>query len=81
MCAGFRTLEAEIQAHPYPLGSAHLDAAGVSIAVGWNFAQKMVSEPLPASDYPALAEFSSIVEQLPEFKNAPHGLGTYVQAD
>ena len=54
-----------------------MDQAGVTTAVAWHFTQQMVPEVVPADGYPNLVAFSAKAEELPEFKAAPHGDGTF----
>jgi glutathione S-transferase len=60
-----------------PITGERMDQAGISTAVAWQFTQQMIPDVLDAAAYPALRAFSLQAEALPEFRKAPHGLGTY----
>jgi glutathione S-transferase len=75
--AAYDALEAELAAHRYVASSGELDQAGISIAVAWNFTQRMMPEIVPAAAYPLLSEFSRQAEAVPEFAAAPFGDSTY----
>jgi glutathione S-transferase len=77
LLAAYRLLETDMITRPLAQGSKDMNLAGVSVAVAWNFTQQTLAELVPASDYPALQEFSSRAERLPEFIAAPHGAHTY----
>lgn len=70
-------LEAEQVKQPLPVTSADIPPPGVMIAITWHFIQQMLPDVVPAARYPALAAYSAQAEQLPEFKAAPYGDGTY----
>lgn len=70
-------LEAEQVKQPLPVTSADIPPPGVMIAITWDFIQNMLPDVVPAARYPALAAYSAQAEQLPEFKAAPYGDGTY----
>ena len=62
-----------------PLSLQPINQAGVTTAVSWHFTQSMLSEQVHAAAFPVLQHFSVQAEQLPEFRAAPHGSGTYRQ--
>jgi glutathione S-transferase len=67
-------LEAELQKQPLATDSASINQAGITVGVTWHFLQQEVPEVVKAENYPALQAFSALVEALPEFKAAPHGM-------
>ncbi|WP_432379974.1 glutathione S-transferase [Duganella sp. P38] len=75
--AALDTLEEEQAREPLGVTSDTMPPPGVMMAVTWHFIQQMVPDAAPASSYPALADYSRQAEQLPEFRAAPHGDGTY----
>ncbi len=77
LLAAYDALESELQRRPLASTSSDINQAGVSAAVAWHFTQQMLPEIVAADNYPALCEFSSRVEALPEFTAAPHGASTY----
>jgi glutathione S-transferase len=77
LLAAYDALESALKRRPLAFSSATINQAGVSAAVAWQFTQQVLPEMVPAKNYPALREFSSRVEALPEFAAAPHGAGTY----
>jgi glutathione S-transferase len=79
LLAAYAALEAQLSRRPLAVGSASIDQAGVSAAVAWHFTQMTIPEVVAAADYPRLRDLSSRAEQLPEFRAAPHGAGTYRQ--
>jgi glutathione S-transferase len=68
-------LEAELARQPLPLDP--IDQAGVTVAVVWHFVQRLLPEVVPAAKHPLLQAFSLRAEELPAFRAAPHGDGTY----
>ena len=70
-------LESELERKPLSLQP--VDLAGVTTAVIWHFTQRMLAEVVEAAAFPALQHLSLQAEQLPEFRAAPHGSGTYRQ--
>ena len=72
-------LEEAFRNHPPTLGTG-MDHGEVMAAVLWHFLEQMVPDVFSVASYPLLAEYSRQAEALPEFKAAPHGDGTYVQA-
>jgi glutathione S-transferase len=79
LLAAYQALEQELQAALGRNGGA-IDQAGITTAVAWHFTQATLPEVVASSRFPALARFSAAAEQLPEFRAAPHGDGTYPQA-
>lgn len=79
--AAYAAIEAEILKRPLSATSSSIDQAGVSVAVAWEFTQKVLPELAPPAHYPALREFSAKAEALPAFMAAPHGSNTYLRAD
>jgi glutathione S-transferase len=77
LLAAYGELESERQRTPLAVTSSTIDQAGISAAVAWHFTQMMLPEVVDAANYPALRDFSFRAEQLPEFRAAPHGAGTY----
>jgi glutathione S-transferase len=77
LLAAYGALESELQRRPLAVTSGTIDQAGVSAAVAWHFTQMMLPEVVEATRCPALREFSSRAERLPEFVAAPHGPDTY----
>ena len=77
LLAAYRALESELSRPPLAYASGTINQAGVSVAVAWHFTQKSLAEYVDSDAYPALREFSSRAEQLPEFRAAPHGASTY----
>jgi glutathione S-transferase len=73
----YGALESELRRKPLSL--QRVDQAGVTTAVIWHFTQRMLSEVVEAAAFPILQSFSVEAEQLPEFRAAPHGSGTYHQ--
>jgi glutathione S-transferase len=80
MLAAYGALEAEARLRPLAAAHGGIDQAGLTVAVVWHFTQKLQPELVKAAEHPALHEFSAWAEQLPQFKAAPHGDGTYVAA-
>jgi glutathione S-transferase len=77
LLAAYQLLEADLSARLPPVTSAAINQTGVSIAVAWQFTQQTIPEVVAAHEFPALREFSIKAEELPEFRAAPHGNGTY----
>jgi glutathione S-transferase len=75
--AAYAALEAEVALHPLGLTRESIDQASISSAVAWFFTQNMVSGEVLGASYPALAAHSAAAEQLPEFRAAAYGAGTY----
>lgn len=51
----------------------YLTIAGISVAVAWSFTQLMVPDVAIAADYPEVARFTELAEQLPVFLSTPRG--------
>ncbi len=81
LLAAYDALELEVQRKPLAASSAAIDQAGVSTAVAWFFTQALLPDVVRAEHYPTLGAFSAQAEQLGEFMAAPHGDGTYRDAD
>jgi glutathione S-transferase len=76
LLAAFKMLEGEVTRQAPTISGATTSQAGVTIAVLWRFTQMMVPETVVASEYPALAKFSALAEQLPAFvAHPPDGPG------
>lgn len=69
-------LEAEMGKAPLSAERDAIGLAGVTIGVMWEFARELTPELLPpAEQLPTLIAYATEVEQLPEFRAAPHGDG------
>lgn len=69
-------LEAEMGKAPLSAERDAIGLAGVTIGVTWEFARELTPELLPpAEQLPTLIAYATEVEQLPEFRAAPHGDG------
>lgn len=79
LLAAWQALEEEVTRAPLPETSEAMSQAGVTVAVAWEFVQQLFPQAVPAQDFPVLAAWARKVEGLPEFRAAPHGVGT-VQA-
>jgi len=77
LLAAYEELEADLNSMPSTPTSKTIDQGGLSTAVAWHFTQQMLPGLVPASEYPALREFSAKAEALAEFIAAPHGTSTY----
>lgn len=77
LLAAYGALESELHRRPLAHSGSTIDQAGISAAVAWQFTQMTLPEVVAAADYPGLRGFSSLAEQLPEFKAAPYGSSTY----
>lgn len=76
LLAAYAALESELRTSPLAADTGHIDQAGISIAVAWNFTREMLPTVAQAVNTPALREHSARAEALPEFLAAPHGLGS-----
>ncbi|UXH78413.1 glutathione S-transferase family protein [Roseateles amylovorans] len=75
-------LEAELKKAPLSAQRDTIGLAGVSIGVAWTFVRQSVPERLPElSRLPTLVAYAQAVEQLPEFRAAPHGDGEVAPVD
>lgn len=72
LLAAYGALEAQLHHQALAVTSGTINQAGISTAVAWYFTQKMLPEVVPATHYPALQEYSSQAELLPEFQAAPY---------
>jgi glutathione S-transferase len=77
LLAAYGELEAELQRKPLAVSSDTMGQDGVTAGIAWHFTQAMLPEVVNAADYPALREFSTRAEQLPEFVAAPHSDKVY----
>ncbi len=69
-------LEAEMRKAPLSAERDAIGLAGVTIGVMWEFARELTPELLPPTEQlPTLIAYATEVEQLPEFRAAPHGDG------
>ncbi|WP_377158935.1 glutathione S-transferase family protein [Roseateles sp. UC29_93] len=69
-------LDAEMAKAPLSAARDGIGLAGVTIGVMWEFVRQMTPELLPPADrLQTLIAYASAVEQLPEFRAAPHGDG------
>jgi len=75
LTAAFVELEAALARQPLACTSVGIDQAGVSCAVAWFFVRELVPELANPAGHPALQAHSEQAEQLPAFRNAPHGEG------
>jgi len=74
--AALLALEEELRRAPLSAERDTIGLAGVSIGVAWEFARQMTPELLAQADQlPTLIAYATAVEQLPEFRAAPHGDG------
>jgi len=78
--AAYGELERELATRPLPAPDKAITQAGVTIAVGWYFTQRMIPKEVPAGRFPQLAAYSTAAEALPEFRAAPYGSSTYHDA-
>jgi glutathione S-transferase len=81
LLAAYRMLESELERRPLAASSATIDQAGISVAVAWHFTRQTIPDVVPAAGHPALCELSAQAEALHEFLAAPHGSGTYHDAN
>lgn len=77
MLAACEALEAIVAAKPLAATSETLGQAGVTVAVTWQFIQKMMPDVVDAAKFPALQAFSVQAEALPAFRAAPHSEAVY----
>lgn len=77
LLAAYDALESETARKPRGTTSATIGHAGVTVAIAWEFTQKMLPEIVPAARHPHLMHFAAAAEALPEFAAAPHGDGTF----
>jgi len=69
--SAYDALEKDLQAQPLHGAGQALGHDGVAVAVAWSFTQMMVSDVVPAADYPCVQAFSAHCEQLPVFRETP----------
>jgi glutathione S-transferase len=77
LMAAYQLLEQGLSTRPLAITSAAINQAGISIAVAWQFTQQMIPDVVPATQFPAIRALSASAENLPEFRAAPYGDGTY----
>ncbi|MDH0863120.1 glutathione S-transferase [Mitsuaria sp. GD03876] len=74
--AALLELDAEMRKAPLSAERDAIGLAGVTIGVMWEFVREMTPELLPpAEQLQTLIAYATEVEQLPEFRAAPHGDG------
>ncbi|MHA6823754.1 glutathione S-transferase [Ralstonia pseudosolanacearum] len=71
LSAAVGALEAALGDAPVPADQRALSQSDLTVAVAWGFIQLMVSDRVPAADYPRLAAFSAAAEQLDVFRETP----------
>jgi glutathione S-transferase len=81
LLAAYEALEQEVSRVPLQTPSGAINQAGITAAVAWYFTQATLPEIVVSSTFPMLERFSAASEQLPEFRAAPHGAGTYPHTD
>ncbi|ESR23115.1 glutathione S-transferase family protein [Lutibaculum baratangense] len=65
-------LETEVTpAQPWLFGAEPMQA-DITTAIAWTFHQRMLPDPLPAADHPAIARLAERAEALPEFLASPY---------
>lgn len=69
--AAWRALEQECAQLPLPGETGNIDQAGVTIAVGWSFAQLKTPDIVKPADYPAVHAYTRSAETLPAFLATP----------
>ena len=75
--AAFTDLETEVGRRPLAADAAQMMQAGVTTAIAWHFAQRLLPQVVPAVRFPVLATYSAQAESLAAFRAAPHGDGAY----
>ena len=74
--AALLELEAEMGKAPLSAERDAIGLAGITIGVMWEFVRQMTPELLPPAErLQTLIAYATEVEQLPEFRAAPHGDG------
>lgn len=74
--AALLELEAEMGRAPLSAERDAIGLAGITIGVMWEFVRQMTPELLPPAErLQTLIAYATEVEQLPEFRAAPHGDG------
>ena len=71
LLAACNAIEEELGRRPLVAKEGAMLQDGVTTAVTWGFLQMMVSEVVPASDYPRWRDFSAAAETLAEFVASP----------
>ncbi|WP_197388177.1 glutathione S-transferase [Ralstonia pseudosolanacearum] len=69
--AAVGALEAALGDAPVPVDQRALSQSDLTVAVAWGFIQLMVSDRVPAADYPRFAAFSAAAERLDVFRETP----------
>ncbi|SFX97390.1 Glutathione S-transferase [Janthinobacterium lividum] len=69
--AAWNLLEQECAHLPLPGETGTIDQAGVTIAVGWSFAQLETPDIVKPADYPAIHAYTRSTETLPAFLATP----------
>ena len=69
--AAWNLLEQECARLPLPGETGTIDQTGVTIAVGWSFAQLETPDIVKPADYPAIHAYTRSVETLPAFLATP----------
>jgi len=69
--AAWNLLEQECAHLPLPGETGTIDQAGVTIAVGWSFAQLETPDIVKPADYPAIHAYTRSAETLPAFLATP----------
>ncbi|OEZ88547.1 putative GST-like protein YibF [Janthinobacterium sp. HH104] len=69
--AAWNLLEQECAHLPLPSETGTIDQAGVTIAVGWSFAQLETPDIVKPADYPAIHAYTRSAETLPAFLATP----------
>ncbi|MBW3498210.1 glutathione S-transferase [Janthinobacterium sp. NKUCC08_JDC] len=69
--AAWNLLEQECARLPLPGETGTIDQAGVTIAVGWSFAQLETPDIVKPADYPAIHAYTRSAETLPAFLATP----------
>jgi glutathione S-transferase len=70
--AAFRLLYAKIDAGWAWLVGDRVMQAEISVTMAWNFAKRVLSQVIKASEHSTLAAFPRRVETVPEFRAFPH---------
>ncbi|WP_338679648.1 glutathione S-transferase N-terminal domain-containing protein [Janthinobacterium sp. TB1-E2] len=69
--AAWNLLEQECARLPLPGETGTIDQVGVTIAVGWSFAQLETPDIVKPADYPAIHAYTRSAETLPSFLATP----------
>lgn len=71
LLAACNGLESEISKQVFTENNITTSQAAITAAVAWQFIRSMLSDVVPASQYPALQQLSAVAETLPEFLAFP----------